>query len=116
MQATENEARIMLNEVSDLHLIKIIADAENWSLEKVYKMAHDQVHVEGYPWESFIKRGNADSQGRLPTPVRQELQRAFQVHMDAGSLKLSTTGGLVKGFTKWLMIGWVIYFILVILF
>jgi hypothetical protein len=38
------------------------------------------------------------------------------VHMDAGSLKLSTTGGLVKGFTKWLMIGWVIYFILVILF
>lgn len=122
MQATNGTIRDILKEVTDMQLIRIIANAEEWSLEQVYKTAHTQVHVEGDPWEKFNKSMEPNGGGQLPFPVRQELQRAFEIHLDAKTLKLPEPnsslfgGSLTHYIGKWFMIGWVVYFILLILF
>jgi hypothetical protein len=127
MEATDGTIRDVLKEVTDMQLIMIIANAEDWTIEQVYKTAHTQVHVEGDPWEKFNKSMEPGGGGQLPTPVRQELQRAFKLHMDAKTLQLpkpgeSLLGGSLTRYVsnlplgKWFMIGWAIYFIMIILF
>ena len=73
--------------ITDMQLIDIISKAEGWSHEETYKMAHKEVGVEGYPWDRFNKSLDPKGGGTLPTPVRFELIRAFEIHDKAGNLK-----------------------------
>jgi|TARA_Y100000310_G_scaffold92371_1_gene90007 hypothetical protein len=113
--ATDVNVRAFLKDISDYQLIQVIAKAEKWPDEKVYKTAHAEVHVEGDPWDKF------SMSSKLPYPVREELVRAFQIHMDAGTLKLPKPSdefgsSYARDIGKWFMIGWVIYFIILIFF
>ena len=113
--ATDANVRAILKDISDYQLVRVIANADGWTHEKVYKTAHAEVHVEGDPWDKFDRRS------KLPYPVREELVRAFRIHMDAGTLKLPKPSdefgsSYARDIGKWFMIGWVIYFILLVFF
>ena len=82
----DNAIQKILKEVTDMQLIDVVSKAEKWTHEQVYKTAHTQVGVEGIPWEDFNKSLQPYSGGELPVPVRLELMRAFEIHMDNNSL------------------------------
>jgi len=116
MTAVDPNIEQILKHISDKDLVGIIADVEHWSFEKVYEVAHKQVGIEGDPWSKFVHTG------QLPITVRQELERAFWVHFNAGNFKLPMLGegllgpGFVIRSLKWAMIGWIIYYVLVVFF
>jgi hypothetical protein len=114
--------------ITDMQLIDIISKAEGWSHEETYKVAHKEVGVEGYPWDRFNQSMETKGGGTLPTPVRLELIRAFEIHDNAGTLKARhfTSVGKVSNqehnpfanftsskFIKWAMWFWIFYFIIV---
>ena len=117
--------------VTDMQLIDIISKAEGWTHAKTYKIAHEQVGVEGFPWDRFNQSLEPNGGGTLPTPVRFELIRAFEVHDFAGTLKpkhFTSVGRVssqehnpIANFTsskwvRWAMWFWAIYFIVSWLF
>ena len=117
--------------ITDMQLIDIISKAEGWSHEETYKMAHKEVGVEGYPWDRFNKSLDPTGGGTLPTPVRFELIRAFEIHDKAGNLKPKhfTSVGRASNqehnpianytsnkWVRWAIWFWAIYFIVSWLF
>ncbi len=119
----DNSIQKILKEVTDMQLIDVVSKAEKWTHEQVYKTAHTQVGVEGIPWEDFNKSLQPYSGGELPVPVRLELMRAFEIHMDNNSLpgSPSTKDNPLAAFSankffKWAMWFWVFYFIITIFF
>ena len=117
--------------ITDMQLIDIISKAEGWSHEQTYKVAHQEVGVEGYPWDRFNKSLDPTGGGTLPTPVRFELIRAFEIHDKAGNLKpkhFTSVGKVssqehnpIANFTsskwvRWAMWFWAIYFIVTFFF
>ena len=122
----DNSIQQILNKVTDMQLIDVISKAEQWTHEKVYKTAHSQVKVQGVPWESFNKSLQPGSGGELPDPVRFELVRAFEVHMNSGTLPMSQptsksdTLRLMffpeNKWMRWIMWFWIAYFVVTILF
>ena len=117
-----NATQQVLKNVTDMQLIDVIAKAEKWTHEQVYKTAHTQVGVEGIPWEKFNKSLQPTSGGELPIPVRLELIRAFEIHMDSGSLPMPRdkdnplASFSANKFFKWAMWFWIFYFIITIFF
>jgi hypothetical protein len=97
-----------------MQLIDIVARAEDWPHEKVYKMAHTETLVEGNPWEGFDKSLEPDAGGKLPMPVRLELMKAIEIHMKAGTLKRPQSSGnwYDSKYFKWAMWFWAFYFII----
>jgi hypothetical protein len=108
-----NDVSKIFDHFTDMQLIDIIARVEDWPHEKVYKTAHKESLVEGYPWERFDKSLEPDGGGRLSTPVRLELMRAIEIHMKAGTLKRprSSSTFFDSKFFKWAMWFLIFYFI-----
>ncbi len=117
--------------ITDMQLIDIISKAEGWTHAKTYKIAHEQVGVEGFPWDRFNQSLDPGGGGTLPTPVRFELIRAFDIHDKAGTLKARhfTSVGKVgeaadspigrfttNKYVKWAMWFWAIYFVVTFFF
>jgi len=108
-----NDVNKIFDHFNDMQLIDIVARAEDWPHENVYRMAHKESSVEGDPWEKFNKSLEPDAGGKLPVPVRLELMRAVQIHMKAGTLKRPQSSGSFfdSKFFKWAMWFWIFYFI-----
>ena len=87
MNYSVNDVSKTFDHFTDMQLIAIVAQAEDWQHEKVYETAHKEALVEGDPWERFDKSLEPNGDGRLPTPVRLELMKAVKIHMNAGTLK-----------------------------
>ena len=117
--------------ITDMQLIDIISKAEGWTHAKTYKIAHEQVGVEGFPWDRFNQSLEPKGGGTLPTPVKFELIRAFEIHDNAGTLrpKHFTSVGRVSNqehnpianftsskWVRWAMWFWAIYFIVTFFF
>ena len=114
MSYSGKDVNKIFDHFTDMQLIDIVARAEDWPHEKVYKTAHKASLVEGDPWEKFNKSLEPGEGGRLPTPVRFELMRAVEIHMKAGTLKRPQSGDSFfdSRFFKWAMWFWAFYFII----
>ena len=92
-------------EMSDSELLAIITWAQKWDMEKVYNTAFEEVFPEYQLKDSrpdFTKWFRGDNP-RLPMVVRQELIRAFRVHMATGRMDVLRLGAWAQHQCKRMM-------------
>ena len=88
--------------LGDGELLSLIGWAEKWPLERVYDTAFEQV---------FPKKQLPDSKTdfhvwlmadnpKLPTIVREELIRAFRIHMATGRMDVLRLGVMAQRYAK----------------
>ena len=92
--------------IDDVSLLSIVSWAQRWSMEEVYDIAFEQVFPEKQLKESrpdfdtwFMSTDNP----KLPMVVREELLRAFRIHMASGRMDVLRLGALVEHYAKRIM-------------
>ena len=95
-------ARPVFNKMTDEELLHMIGWAENWSVERVYDTAFEQV----FPLNQ-LKESKEDfrywfvaDHPKLPMIVREELIRAFRIHMASGRMDVLRLGAVMAGWAK----------------
>jgi hypothetical protein len=95
----------VFGKMTDLELLSIISWAQRWDAEKVYDTAFDQVFPgrqieDAKPkYDSWVSVENP----RLPVIVREELIRAFRIHMTTGRMDVLRLGALAEKYAKRMM-------------
>ena len=92
--------------IDDLSLLSIVSWAQKWPMEKVYDIAFEQVFPEKQLKESrpeFDIWFMSCDKPKLPTIVREELLRAFRIHMASGRMDVLRLGALVEHYAKRIM-------------
>ena len=95
----------VFHKLGDGELLSLIGWAEKWPLERVYDTAFEQV---------FPKKQLSDSKTdfhvwlmadnpKLPMIVREELIRAFRIHMATGRMDVLRLGVMVTTYAKRIM-------------
>ena len=95
----------VFHKLGDGELLSLIGWAEDWPLERVYDIAFEQV---------FPKKQLVDSKPdfdvwqtaenpKLPMIVREELIRAFRIHMATGRMEVLRLGVMVSTYAKRIM-------------
>ena len=91
--------------MDDVTLLSIVGWAQQWPLEKVYDTAFEQV----FP-EKQLKEAKPDfdewfmvDNPKLPIIVREELIRAFRIHMASGRMDVLRLGALAERYAKRIM-------------
>ena len=110
-------ARPIFNKMTDEELLHMIGWAEKWSVEEVYDTAFEQV----FP-PTQVKEAKPDFQHwfvadhpKLPMIVREELIRAFRIHMVSGRMDVLRLGAVMAVWAKRSMwIGLVLSFLFLI--
>ena len=95
----------VFNKLGDGELLSLIGWAEDWPLERVYDIAFEQVFPEKQLVDSkpdFDVWLMADNP-KLPTIVREELIRAFRIHMATGRMDVLRLGVMVSTYGKRIM-------------
>ena len=104
-------------EMSDSELLAIITWAQKWDMEKVYNTAFEEVFPKHQLKDSrpdFTKWFRGDNP-RLPMVVRQELIRAFRVHMATGRMDVLRLGAIAECYSKRIMwIGLTLLFLILV--
>ena len=74
------ELQKALQTVTDCQLIHIVSEIMSYGYPETYKLAHKEVHVEGDPWEKWSHNFSLTNGqgGKLPIPVRNELEEAME--------------------------------------
>ena len=92
--------------IDDVSLLSIVSWAQKWSMEEVYDIAFEQVFPEKQLKESrpdfdtwFMSTDNP----KLPMVVREELLRAFRIHMASGRMDVLRLGALIEHYAKRIM-------------
>ena len=88
--------------LGDGELLSLIGWAEKWPLERVYDIAFEQVFPEKQLVDSkpdFDEWLTADNP-KLPTIVREELIRAFRIHMATGRMDVLRLGVTLQRYAK----------------
>ena len=92
--------------LEDGELLSLIGWAEKWPLERVYDTAFEQVFPEKQLKEAkpefdewFMKADNP----KLPIIVREELIRAFRIHMSTGRMDVLRLGATIATYAKRIM-------------
>ena len=88
--------------LGDGELLSLIGWAEKWPLERVYDIAFEQVFPEKQLVDSkpdFDEWLTADNP-KLPTIVREELIRAFRIHMATGRMDVLRLGVMAQRYGK----------------
>ena len=103
--------------LGDGELLSLVGWAEKWPLERVYDIAFEQVFPEKQLVDSkpdFDEWLTADNP-KLPTIVREELIRAFRIHMVNGRMDVLRLGAWAQMQGKRIMwIGFAVLFIILI--
>ena len=88
--------------LGDGELLSLIGWAEKWPLERVYDTAFEQV----FPTKQLSDAKTdfdvwlmADNP-KLPTIVREELIRAFRIHMASGRMDVLRLGAVAEKYAK----------------
>ena len=90
------------HQLGDGELLSLIGWAEKWPLERVYDTAFEQVFPEKQLPDSktdFDVWMSAEHP-KLPTIVREELIRAFRIHMATGRMDVLRLGVTAQRYTK----------------
>ena len=88
--------------LEDGELLSLIGWAEKWPLERVYDIAFEQVFPKKQLPDSKTDFGvwlMADNP-KLPTIVREELIRAFRIHMATGRMDVLRLGVMTQRYAK----------------
>ena len=88
--------------LGDGELLSLIGWAEKWPLERVYDTAFEQVFPEKQLPDSktdFDVWLSAEHP-KLPTIVREELIRAFRIHMATGRMDVLRLGVMAQRYAK----------------
>ena len=92
--------------IDDVSLLSIVSWAQRWSMEEVYDIAFEQVFPEKQLKESrpdFDTWFMSTDHPKLPTIVREELLRAFRIHMATGRMDVLRLGVMVSTYAKRIM-------------
>jgi len=106
------------NKLGDGELLSLIGWAESWPLEKVYDTAFEQVFPERQLADAKTDFGQwimADKP-QLPTIVREELIRAFRIHMATGRMDVLRLGIMAQRYTKRMMYVGLFFLFLILVF
>ena len=90
------------HQLGDGELLSLIGWAEKWPLERVYDTAFEQVFPKKQLPDSKTDFGvwlMADNP-KLPTIVREELIRAFRIHMATGRMDVLRLGVMAQRYAK----------------
>ena len=104
--------------LGDGELLSLIGWAEKWPLERVYDIAFEQVFPEKQLVDSkpdFDEWLTADNP-KLPTIVREELIRAFRIHMATGRMDVLRLGVTAQRYTKRFMYVGLFFLFLILVF
>ena len=91
------------HKIDDLSLLSLISWAQKWSMEKVYDTAFEQVFPEKQLGDSrpeFDTWFMASEHPKLPMVVREELIRAFRIHMASGRMDVLRLGAVAEKYAK----------------
>ena len=92
--------------IDDVSLLSIVSWAQEWPIEKVYDIAFEQVFPERQLVDSrpeFDTWFMASEHPKLPMVVREELIRAFRIHMASGRMDVLRLGALAEKYAKRIM-------------
>ena len=90
------------NKIDDVSLLSIVSWAQKWSMEEVYDIAFEQVFPEKQLKESrpdFDTWFMSTDKPQLPMVVREELLRAFRIHMASGRMDVLRLGALAQKYS-----------------
>ena len=110
-------ARPVFNKMTDEELLHMIGWAENWSVERVYDTAFEQVFPLNQLKESKedFRHWFVTDHPKLPMIVREELIRAFRIHMVSGRMDVLRLGAWAHHQCKRIMwIGFGILFLILV--
>ena len=94
------------HKIDDLSLLNIVSWAQRWPMEKVYDTAFEQVFPERQLEESrpeFDIWFESADRPKLPMVVREELIRAFRIHMASGRMDVLRLGAVAEKYAKRMM-------------
>ena len=94
------------NKIDDLSLLSLISWAQKWPMEKTYDTAFEQVFPEKQLEDSrpeFDTWFMSSDKPKLPMVVREELLRAFRIHMASGRMDVLRLGALAERYAKRIM-------------
>ena len=104
--------------LGDGELLSLVGWAEKWPLERVYDIAFEQVFPEKQLVDSkpdFDEWLTADNP-KLPTIVREELIRAFRIHMATGRMDVLRLGVTAQRYAKRMMYVGLFFLFLILVF
>ena len=112
------EGAPVFHKMSDTELLSIVGWAQKWPVGKVYDIAFEQV----FP-EKQLEDAKTDFQvwlmadhPKLPTIVREELIRAFRIHMASGRMDVLRLGALAEKYAKRMMYVGLFFLFLILVF
>ena len=109
----------VFHKMSDTELLSIVGWAQKWPVGKVYDTAFEQVFPEKQLKESkpdFDEWFIASENPRLPVIVREELIRAFRIHMASGRMDVLRLGAVAEKYAKKMMYVGLFFLFLILVF
>ena len=107
------------HKIDDLSLLNIVSWAQKWPVEKTYDTAFEQVFPEKQLSEArpeFDIWFESADHPKLPMVVREELIRAFRIHMASGRMDVLRLGALAEKYGKRLMYIGLFFLFLILVF
>ena len=109
----------VFHKMSDTELLSIVGWAQKWPMEKTYDTAFAQVFPEKQLEESrpeFDSWFMSSERPKLPIVVREELIRAFRIHMASGRMDVLRLGAVAEKYAKKMMYVGLFFLFLILVF
>ena len=106
------------HQLGDGELLSLVGWAEKWPLERVYDTAFEEVFPERQLEDAKTDFGVwiAADHPKLPTIVREELIRAFRIHMATGRMDVLRLGVTAQRYAKRMMYVGLFFLFLILVF
>ena len=107
------------HKIDDVSLLSIISWAQRWSMERTYDTAFEQVFPEKQLEDSrpeFDSWFMSSDKPKLPMVVREELIRAFRIHMASGRMDVLRLGAVAEKYAKRMMYVGLFFLFLILVF
>ena len=109
----------VFHKMSDTELLSIVGWAQKWPVGKVYDTAFEQVFPEKQLKDAkpdFDEWFIASENPRLPIIVREEVIRAFRIHMASGRMDVLRLGAVAEQYAKLMMYIGLFFLFLILVF
>ena len=109
----------VFHKMSDTELLSIVGWAQKWPMEKTYDTAFAQVFPERQLEEArpeFDSWFMSSERPKLPMVVREELIRAFRIHMASGRMDVLRLGAVAERYAKRMMYVGLFFLFLILVF
>ena len=109
----------VFHKMSDTELLSIVGWAQKWPVGKVYDTAFEQVFPEKQLKDAkpdFDEWFIASENPRLPIIVREELIRAFRIHIASGRMDVLRLGAVAERYAKRMMYVGLFFLFLILVF